>query len=135
MLFTGREHELLAEWAFPSMTATPGAVTDDDIAEFARTYARPDGWRGAEGLYRSMLSEGAEITALATSRPLTMPVLAIGAGGGDFTRSTLEQVTAGPVTSVELESVGHYAAMEAPDAVSSAILAFVATVDNVDSSA
>ena len=125
MLFAGREHELLGAWAFPSMTVVQGSITEDDVAEFARTYARPDGWRGAEGLYRSMLSEGEEITALATSRPLTVPALAIGAGGGPFTLATVSQVAAGHVASVQLEGVGHYAAMEAPDALSTALLDFL----------
>jgi hypothetical protein len=77
MLFAGRERELLGGWAFPAMTAVQGAVTEADIAEFARAYARPGGWNGAVGLYRSMLSEGDEIRALAASRPLAVPVLAV----------------------------------------------------------
>jgi pimeloyl-ACP methyl ester carboxylesterase len=122
MLFAGRERELLGDWAYPAMTAVPGSITEDDLAEFARTYARPDGWRGAEGLYRSMLSEGDDLRALAATRPLTMPVLAVGAGGGPFTLGTLSQVAAGHVASVQLDGVGHYAAMEAPEALSTAIL-------------
>jgi len=132
LLFAGRERDLLGSWAFPSMTAVAGSITDDDVAEFARTYARPDGWRGAEGLYRSMLAEGDDIKALAADRPLTMPVLAVGAGGGSFTFGTLSQVTAGDVASVQLDGVGHYAAMEAPGELSTAILAFLATVDGSD---
>ncbi|GAA3141310.1 hypothetical protein GCM10010466_35390 [Planomonospora alba] len=67
LLLTDREHEFFGEHAFPSMTATPGAFTETDIEEFARTYSRPDGWRGAIGLYRSMLSEGTAIQALRNS--------------------------------------------------------------------
>ena len=132
MLFAGRERELLGDWAFPSMTAVPGSITDDDIAEFARTYARPGAWRGAEGLYRSMLSEGNDIKALASSRPLTVPVLAVGAAGGPFTFKTVSRVAVGRVESVQLAGVGHYAAMEAPDALATAILAFLSSVDAVD---
>lgn len=124
MLFAGRERELLGGWAFPSMTAVQGSITDGDIAEFARTYARPDGWRGAEGLYRSMLAEGDELKAIAADRRMTMPVLAVGAGGGPFTEATLAQV-AGNVESVLLEGVGHYAAIEAPEKVAAAILDFL----------
>ena len=47
MLLTGREREFLGGFAFPAMSATPGAITDADIDEFARTYSRPGGWRGA----------------------------------------------------------------------------------------
>ncbi len=129
LLLTGREREFLGRFAFPAMTAVQGAITDDDVEEFARTYARPDGWRGASGLYRSMLREGAEIAALAAAHPLTLPVLAVGAGGGEFTRATLSRVTDGPVRTVQLEGVGHYAAMEAPDELAAALLDFYRGVD------
>jgi pimeloyl-ACP methyl ester carboxylesterase len=71
MLLAGREREFLGQFAFPAMTATPGAVTDADIDEFARTYSRPGGWRGAAGLYQSMLGEGPDIRALAQTPGLT----------------------------------------------------------------
>jgi pimeloyl-ACP methyl ester carboxylesterase len=129
MLLVGREREFLGGWAFPAMTAVQGSITDYDIDEFVRTYARPNGWRGAAGLYRSMLSEGDEIRAIAESRPLTVPVLAVGAGGGPFTAETLAQVTASDVRSVQLDGVGHYAALEAPEALSAAILEFLSSVD------
>src|SRR6202451_4583632 len=95
MLLDGREREFLGQFAFPAMSATPGAITDTDIDEFVRTYSRPDGWRGA-----------------------------IGAGGGDFTFATMSQVSSDPVRSVTLEGVGHYAALEAPDQVAHALLDF-----------
>jgi len=43
MLLTGREREFLGQFAFPAMSATPGAITEADIDEFVRTYSRPDG--------------------------------------------------------------------------------------------
>jgi pimeloyl-ACP methyl ester carboxylesterase len=129
LLFTGRERELLGGWAFPSMTAVAGSITADDIDEFARTYARPGGWLGAAGLYRSMLAEGDEIRALAASSPLTMPVLAVGAGGGPFTAQTMANVTAGDITQARLDGVGHYAALEAPHALADVMLEFLDHVD------
>lgn len=129
LLFTGRERELLGTWAFPSMTAVPGAIDDEDLDEFVRTYSRPGAWRGAIGLYRSMLSEGEELRRLAASRPLSMPVLAIGGFGGPFTEATMRQVAEGEVTSVLLEGVGHYVAMEAPDALADAMTEFLDRVD------
>ncbi|KQR17359.1 alpha/beta fold hydrolase [Cellulomonas sp. Leaf334] len=129
LLFAGRERELLGQWAFPGLTAVAGSITDADVDEFARTYARPGGWRGAVGLYRSMLGEGDDLRALAASSPLTVPVLAVGAGGGPFTAATLGQVTAGEVTAVQLDGVGHYVAMEAPGELAAAILDFVRAVD------
>src|SRR5580692_10393795 len=114
MLLAGREREFLGQFAFPALSATPGAITDADIEEFARTYSPPGGWRGAAGLYQSMLQEGPEIKALADTHGLAMRVLAVGAGGGPFTFATMSQVSSDPVRSVKLEGVGHYVAMEAP---------------------
>lgn len=128
MLLVGREAELLGGW-FPGMTAVQGSITDADIDEFVRTYSRPNGWRGAVGLYRSMLTEGNELRELAKSGPVPVPVLAVGAGGGPFTASTVEQITAGDFTSVQLDDVGHYVALEAPEALSTAILDFLSGVD------
>ena len=91
MLLAGREREFLGQFAFPAMSATPGAITGTDIDEFARTYSRPGGWRGAAGLYQSMLREGPDIRALAKKPGLTVPVLAVGAGGGPFTADTMSR--------------------------------------------
>src|ERR1700736_4378719 len=129
MLLAGREREFLGQFAFQAMSATPGAITGADIDEFARTYSRPGGWRGAAGLYRSMLREGPDIRALAKTPGLTVPVLAVGAGGGPFTAGTMSQAAPGDVNSVSLDGVGHYAAMEAPDELAKAILGFAASVD------
>jgi pimeloyl-ACP methyl ester carboxylesterase len=134
MLLAGREREFLGQFAFPALSATPGAITDADIEEFARTYARPAGWRGAIGLYQSMLREGPEIKTLADTHGLTMPVLAVGAGGGPFTADTMTQAAATEVSSVSIDGVGHYAAMEAPDDLAKAILEFVGTIDAVQRS-
>ncbi|MDA8329803.1 MAG: alpha/beta hydrolase [Candidatus Dormibacteraeota bacterium] len=129
MLLAGREREFLGQFAFPAMSVTPGAITDTDIDEFVRTYSRPDGWRGAIGLYQSMLQEGHEIATVVASHKLSIPVLAIGAGGGKFTFATMSQVSSDPVRSVTLEGVGHYAALEAPEKVAHALLDFFGIVD------
>ena len=69
----------------------------------------------------------------AAARPLAVPVLAVGAGGGPFTVQTLAQVTVGEVTSVQLEGVGHYA-LEAPQALLAAILDFADGIDAISES-
>lgn len=78
-----------------------------------------------------MLSEGEDLQALARDRPLTMPVQAIGAGGGSFTVDTMAKVCAGTVTSTQLDGVGHYVALEAPSSLAAIILKFVEDVDTV----
>ncbi|PJJ72647.1 pimeloyl-ACP methyl ester carboxylesterase [Diaminobutyricimonas aerilata] len=130
MLLKGREREFLGDWAFPGMIAVAGAVGPDDIDEFARTYSRADGWHGAAGLYRSMLSEGEALRSLAARRPLAMPVLAVGAGGGPFTLRTVERIAVGRIDSVHLDGVGHYVALEAPTALARAILDFLRDADS-----
>jgi pimeloyl-ACP methyl ester carboxylesterase len=132
MLLTGREREFIGGFLFPAMSRISGSITDADIDEFVRAYSGPDGFRGASGLYRSLLAEGAELRALAGTSPLSLPILTVGAGGGEFTHASLSRAVAHPVRSVLLEGVGHYAALEAPNRLSSALLAFV---DEVDSTA
>ncbi|WP_420364447.1 alpha/beta hydrolase [Curtobacterium sp. L3-7] len=128
MLFTGREKELLGTWAFPSMSADPTSVTASDVDEFARTYGRRDGWKGAIGLYQSMLSEGADFQERAQQK-LAVPALAIGGFGGPFTEGTVTQIVEGPVESVLIEGVGHYVALEAPDRLAAAISTFLVKQD------
>ena len=129
MLLAGREREFLADYAFPSISATPGAFTDEDVEEIARSYARKDGFMGAAGLYRSMLAEADDIRDLAATK-LDMPVLAVGGGSGDFTANAISQV-ARDVTTVTLDGIGHYAAMEAPDRLAAALVAFYGDVDGL----
>lgn len=128
MLLVGREHALLAEYAFPSLNATPDAFTADDTDEFVRTYARPGGFSGAAGLYRSLLSEGDELRELATQK-LRMPVIAVGGGSGEFTAAALRQV-ATDVTPVVLDGIGHYVAMESPDRLAEALVSFYRDADS-----
>lgn len=132
MLLTGREREFLSGFAFPAMTAVEGAITDADIDEFTRSYSREDGFRGAIGLYRSILADGAEIREIAEKTPVHVPVLAVGGGGGEFTHATMSQA-ADSVESVVLDGVGHYVALEAPERLAAAMLDFLTRVDGKSS--
>jgi pimeloyl-ACP methyl ester carboxylesterase len=127
LLLAGRERAFLAEYALPSLCATPDAFADQDIDELTRSYARPDAFRGAAGLYRSMFREGEEIRELA-SQPLATPVLAVGGRSGDFTPATMRQV-AKDMTSASIDGIGHYVAMEAPDRLAEALLSFYRRID------
>ena len=129
MLLPGRERQLLAGWAYPMMTAAKDAITDGDIDEFTRTYARPNGWRGTEGLYQSIFTDGPDqgpgrIAAAGRPRPHRRR------RQRPLTEQTFRQAAAGKVTSVQLEGVGHLVAQEAPEALSAAILEFTEHADN-----
>jgi pimeloyl-ACP methyl ester carboxylesterase len=63
-----------------------------------------------------------EIRALASPK-LTLPVLAVGGGSGDFTATAIRQV-ATDVTAVALDGIGHHVAIEAPDRLAAALMAF-----------
>ena len=128
MLLTGREREVLGTWAFPAMSAAPDAITPADIEEFARTYSRKGGWKGAVGLYQSMLAEGSDFQDRARNK-LTLPTLAIGGFGGRFTEDTVTQIVEAPIDGLLLDGVGHYVALEAPDRLAEAIDSFLATQD------
>ncbi|HEY0936521.1 MAG TPA: alpha/beta hydrolase [Trebonia sp.] len=130
LLLPGRERQLIGDWAYPMMTAVPGSVPESDIDEFTRTYARPGGWRGTEGLYQSVFADDGQTRILAESQPLAVPVLTVDASGTALTEQTFRQVAAGQVTSVRLEGVGHLVAQEAPSALSAAILEFTRHVDH-----
>ena len=128
-LFAGREAEFIAGHLYPSYGVAAPTLTAADAAEFVRTFARPGGFRGAAGLYRSMLADGEANRTLAESSPLTMPVLAVGSSGGSFTASTLQQVSATTISEVKLPDVGHYVAQQAPDLLATELRQFLATVD------
>jgi pimeloyl-ACP methyl ester carboxylesterase len=128
MLLTGRERDFLAGYAYPAMSATTGAISERDIDEFTRAYSRPDGFRGATGLYRSMLREGEEIKQIVAQQQLTMPILAVGAGSGHFTFGTMAQV-AQNVTDAKLDGVGHLVAIEDPEGLAQTLLGFYRTLN------
>jgi pimeloyl-ACP methyl ester carboxylesterase len=127
-LFLAGRERIMLDWAVSLMSAVPGAVTGADLDEFTRTYARPGGWRGTEGLYRSSLTSAGRIRALAESQPLTVPVLAVDGINAPFTEQTMRQV-AGDVTAVTIPDVGHLVAQEAPAAFATAVGDFVDRVD------
>ena len=112
------------------MTAVKDAITDGDIDEFTRTYARPNGWRGSEGLYQSIFTDNGQTKELAESQPLAVPVLTVNGVNAPFTEQTFCQAAAGKVTSVRLKGVGHLVAQEAPEALCAAILEFTEHADN-----
>jgi pimeloyl-ACP methyl ester carboxylesterase len=56
-------------------------------------------------------------------------VLAVGAGGGPFTATTMSAAASTQISSVQLDGVGHYTAMEAPEELAKVLLAFADRID------
>ena len=129
LLLPGRERELLAEWAYPMMNATDGAILPADLDEFLRTYSRPGAWRGTEGLYRSLFTDAGATKALAEASPLTVPVLTVDGANAPFTELSFRPVAAGDFTAIRIDGVGHLVAQEAPSALAEALLGFAGGID------
>jgi pimeloyl-ACP methyl ester carboxylesterase len=130
LLLPGRERTLLADWAYPMMTGTEGAVTEADLDEFVRTYSRENGWRGSESLYRAIFTDAGATTALAQEHPITVPVLAVDGVNAPFTANSFRAVSVGSFTSTHIEGVGHLVAQEAPDELAAVLLDFITGVDS-----
>ncbi len=128
-VFTGRVRAYLADLWYPFLTRVPGAVTDADVDEFARTYDRPNAWRGTRGLYASALVEGPDIRTLAEARTLRAPVLAVGAMSHPATARAVQQAVSTDVTVVHLDGVGHHVALEAPERLAEALEGFIGQVE------
>jgi pimeloyl-ACP methyl ester carboxylesterase len=125
MLLPGHERELLADWAYPMMNGTDGAVLSADIDEFVRTYSRPNAWRGTEGLYRAVLADKGATRARAETNPISVPVLTVDGVNHPFTEQSFRPVSAAGLTAVHIEGVGHLVAQEAPGELASVFLEFI----------
>jgi hypothetical protein len=75
-----------------------------------------------------MLSEGEEIKQIVAHQQLTMPILAVGAGTGQFTFGTMAQV-AQNVTNANLQGIGHLVAIEDPAALAQTLRGFYQTLN------
>ena len=135
MLLAGHEREFLTTYAYEGYTQVKDAIGPADVDEFLRTYAAPNGFVGALGLYRSMLVEGPELRQLGR-QPLPMPVLTVGARGhggyGDFSYQTMAQIAA-DVRGVVVEGSGHFVAQERPDELAGHLLDFFSRADELSS--
>jgi pimeloyl-ACP methyl ester carboxylesterase len=113
-LVTGREEALIRAF-YPRYA--PDAITEADIAEYARTYAQPGALERSLAYYRAFAADEAW-NHEASGTKLAMPVLAIGgefAGAGSPFESMTHLAT--DVTGRVLAGCGHYLAEEAPAAL------------------
>jgi pimeloyl-ACP methyl ester carboxylesterase len=125
-LVVGNERAFLT-WFYEGATAKPGAIGQDAVDEYLRTFAGREGVLGSMGLYR------AAFTSIEQTEPLmkaktTVPVVAMGGATGGLGAKVGEMVklVAEHVEVVTLPDYGHFLPEECPDEVARRILAAAA---------
>jgi pimeloyl-ACP methyl ester carboxylesterase len=121
-LVEGRE-DVFYRWEFD---AAARKLPDEVIDYYVRGLSNPDSLRGSFEWYRALDTTIAQDEQRKT-RPLTMPVLAIG-GASSFGEHVGQavQAVADDVQSVVIPGAGHFVAEEAPDEMLAELTAFLA---------
>lgn len=121
----GRE-ELVINWLFENYGYRANAISEQDKAEFLRTYKKPGAFRALLEIYRALPQDAADNAAiLAAKGKLKMPVLALG-GDKSFGRGmecieSLRRV-AHNVRGGTVADCGHWIAEEQPDVLTDHLL-------------
>ncbi len=124
LLVTGREREYLAAF-FEVSEFMEGAVGDDDIDEYTRTYRRPEQLHAGFELYRSLGRDAQDNVSLVEQGRLTMPVLGMGgeSAAGSAVATSLRSATL-DLQEVVVPSSGHWLVHEQPERVASELSRF-----------
>lgn len=125
VLLSGRERAFLT-WLFRAKSVRAWAFTSGDIDEYARQMAAPGAIRAATAYYKAAFSaEGIAANRARATRPLDIPVLALGAerGVGKTMAETLAPL-ARTVTGRVVPGCGHYMPEECPEEIAADLLAF-----------
>ena len=123
----GRE-ELVINWLFENYGYRANCISDEDKAEFLRTYKKPGAFRALLEIYRALPRDAEDNRAiLARNGKLKMPVLALGGdksfGRGSECIESLRRV-AENVRGGLVEDCGHWIAEEQPDFLAQELLGF-----------
>lgn len=128
-LVTGRER-LYLSWFYSEFSWQAGAITDADVDEYVRTYAKPGALRAGFGYYRAMPEDAAANARLLESGfRLEMPVLALGGARTEARARGLEPMEslaciADLVEGDTIADSGHFVPEEQPDALTDRLLDF-----------
>ena len=123
-LIEGQEQYFLEQFV-RALTVNQDAFTDDDFAEYARTYAQPGKLKASFDYFRAFPEDVAQNEVYAQT-PLPMPVLALGAEGslGSFVLQQVESY-AENVQGDVLEGSGHWVPEEIPEVFAERLLNFL----------
>lgn len=121
-LVRGRE-DIFFGYEFAIQTGNGRKLPGDVIDYYVRVFSNPDALRGCFGLYRAWDTTLAQNAQRAT-RPLTMPVLAI--GGAASWGEAVGHVAANDVQTVVIPDTGHWVAETAPEEMLAALTPFLA---------
>lgn len=123
LLTEGRELEYLS-WYFRNKAVVKGAITDQDVALYAKQYSYPRAMSNGFGYYRAFTESAAQNCAF--QQKLSLPVLAVGAesGVGASIGLAMEKIASNVITRV-IPDCGHYIPEERPEAFVELLLAFV----------
>lgn len=112
-LIADREHIYLG-WFWTNYGRRPDAISQDDIAEYLRTYTTPGSMRAGFAYYRSVGQDVADNTGI---DKLDMPVLAVGGGygwGRGPEVATSLRAMASDVSELVIDECGHWVPDEKP---------------------
>ncbi|NGO08513.1 alpha/beta hydrolase [Streptomyces sp. HC44] len=132
MLVSGREYDYLSTF-YRARTKVAGAVTDDDLAVYARAYAAPGALRAGFELYRAFDQDEQRFAKLLQDK-LPMPVLALGGeldNGSLITDMAREAAT--DVRGAVVPGGGHWTPEENPEVLLEHLLTFLPSVGAVRS--
>ena len=123
-LIEGKEREFF-EFFIRNIAVNQDAFTDEDFAEYTRTYAQPGKLSAAFNYFRAFHTD-IERNATLDQNALSMPVLALGAESslGDFVSQQVGSYAADVQGSV-IEGSGHWLPEEAPEVFLERLLEFL----------
>ncbi len=124
-LCVGRE-EMVINWLFENYGYRANCISEEDKAEFLRTYKKPGAFRALLEIYRALPQDAADNAAiLAAKGKLKMPVLALGGdkafGRGMECIESLRRV-ADNVRGGLVKDSGHWVAEEQPEFLTDELL-------------
>ena len=125
-LITGRE-DVYYRWFFKNYGHVPTAISEEDIAEYLRTYRDFGALRAGLAYYRNVPQDIIDNEAYLREHRLEMPILSYGGaeafGRGEESLASLSRVGV-DVRGGIIADCGHWVAEEKPDFVISEMMSF-----------